>query len=61
MLYDLSFAQLLGMIETRNEREVRSHEEAERRAALREQGYEPAPRGTQDRVPTVSDVSKIFG
>lgn len=66
MLYQMTFAQLLAMVETRNSRELRAHEEAERQAKLREAnpGYVPPPKRdltAPENLPSVSDVSKVFG
>lgn len=66
MLYEMTFAQLLAMVETRNSRELRAHEEAERQARLRENNpnYIPPPKKdltAPENLPSVSDVSRIFG
>jgi hypothetical protein len=65
MLYKMSFAQLLAMIETRNDREMRAHEEAERNAGERDGGG-PPPRSAKDftkpdNLPNVSDIAAVFG
>jgi hypothetical protein len=67
MLFDMTFAQLLSLVQTRNAREVRAQEEAERRAKLREEnpGYTPPPPmkdlNDPDNLPSVSDISRVFG
>jgi hypothetical protein len=63
MLWDLTFAQLLTMIETRNQRELRAYEEAERRQQLQEAnpGYVEPPKGLDRDLPSMSDVMKAFG
>ncbi len=65
MMYELTFAQLLTMIEVRNQRELRAYEEAERRQ--KEQSNNPGsfptpPKGLSNRdLPNVSDVVRAFG
>lgn len=67
MLYEMTFAQLLSLVQTRTAREVKAHEEAERRAKLQEDnpGYTPAPPmkdlNDPSNLPSVSDVTKLFG
>jgi hypothetical protein len=65
MLYEMTFAQLLTMIETRNQREMRAYEEAERRQQVQaaNPGYVPPPSGLdrQESLPNMSDVAKAFG
>jgi len=65
MLYEMTFAQLLSLIQTRNLREIRAHEEAERRAKMERDGYAPPPprRNLNDpeNLPSVSEVMSAFG
>jgi hypothetical protein len=68
MLWEMTFAQLLSMIETRNERERKAHEEAERRAAEAEAnpGFAQRPKPGKDftkgeALPSTSDISRVFG
>jgi hypothetical protein len=69
MLYRMSFAQLLTLIETRNERERKAYEAAEEAAREREDGgYDPGPRpprpkdlNNPDDLPTVSEIQRLFG
>lgn len=66
MLFDMSIAQLLSFIEVRTARELRQHEEAERRAKAAQQdgdrfsGARPDHDYTRE-APAVSDIAKVFG
>lgn len=67
MLFDLTFAQLLTLVETRNAREKRAYEDAERRAnEQNDDGRSPLVPPKQDlsnpeNLPSVSDISRVFG
>ena len=64
MLWKMTFAQILTLVETRNERERRAYEEAEKRAKQEEGGDYKAPSKdvlAPSNLPSTNDVARVFG
>lgn len=65
MLYDMTFAQILSMVQVRNERERKAYEAAERDAQLHQQnpGYTAPPKDllAPENLPSVDEVMRAFG
>lgn len=69
MLYKLSFAQLLTLIEVRNDRERRAYEAAQEAADQEQDGsssgyVKPPPMkdiNDPENLPSVSELSRLFG
>jgi hypothetical protein len=62
MLYEMTFSQLLTLVETRNAREKRAHEAAEERAAQQNtdrNAYIP-PKAVSE-LPSTQDIQRVFG
>lgn len=60
MLWEMTMAQLLSLVETKNYRDWRTQQESERRQKMSEQGFSMPPAGKRE-PPKVSDIERVFG